>query len=159
MEHQFSHADAIEQFLIGAYGTSMRIRGDDDRHLLRHQRTQLGGFALEAAFQSADLEFEVEPLDAIVVTRTATSRLERASGGNERRYDTDELFLMSDPSRPYTARWMPGEIQNCIIDPALLARVADTAPGRRPGPVRFTSLDPRTPAAAARWWSVRCYTA
>jgi len=95
-EYEISHADAM-QFLIEAYGTSMRIFGDDDRHLLRHRRTDASAFAVETAYQSADLEFEVEPLQTLVVTRTSTSRLERASGDAHQRYDTGEIFIMSDP--------------------------------------------------------------
>ena len=158
-EYQILGADAINQFLIDAYNTPMRIHGTDDRRLLRHRRTGAGMLAVESAWQSADLGFEVEPLNVIIVTRTSTCRLERASGGAHRRYDTGELFLMSEPDQPYTARWMPGEILNCIIDPALLATVAAAAPARRPGPIRFTSLDPQTPAAAGRWWSTRSYLA
>jgi hypothetical protein len=142
-EYELSHADAIEQFLVTAYSTSMRIRSDDDRRLLRHQRTDFGAFAVETACQSADLGFEVEPLNKVIVTRTLTSWLERACDGAHRRYDVGELFLVSDPGQPCTARWMPGEIQNCIIDPAVLAQVAAAAPARRPEPIRFTSLDPR----------------
>jgi AraC-like DNA-binding protein len=158
-EYEISDADAIGQFLIDAYGTSMRIRGDDDHHLLRHRRTEAGAFATETAYQSADLEFDVEPLNSVVVTRASTSRLERASGGAHRRYGAGEVFLMSHPDRPYTARWMPGELQNCIIDPALLARVAATAPTSRFEPIRFTSLDPLTPMLAAHWWATRSYVA
>jgi AraC-like DNA-binding protein len=137
----------------------MRIYGSDTHHLLQHRRTDAGGFAVETAYQSADLEFEVEPLQSLVVTRTSTSRLERASGGAHRRYDAGEVFIMSDPDRPYTARWMPGEIQNCIIDPAAIARIAATEPARRVQPIRFTSLDPQTPAAGARWWATRSHVA
>lgn len=156
---EFSEAGAIEQFLVGAYGTSMRIRSTGDRHLLRHQRVDAGVMAVETAYQSADLSFAVEPLNALVVTRTVTSRLERATRGADRRYDTGELFLMSEPDLPYTARWRPGEIRNCIISPDLLAQTAAAAPARRPQPLRFTSLDPVTPAAADRWWATRSYIA
>ncbi len=158
-EYEFSSADAIEQFLVEAYGTSMRIRGDDDRHMLRHRRADAGAFAVESAYQSADLEFEVEPLNKIVVTRTSTGRLDRVSNGAHRRYDVGDLFLMSEPDRPYTARWMPGELQNCVIDPVLLTRVAASAPAGRAEPVRFTSLDPKSPAAGASWWAARSYVA
>ena len=85
--------------------------------------------------------------------------MERASDGAHRRYGTGELFIMSDPGRPHTGRWLPGEIQNCIMDPATLARAAATAPAWRPGPIRFTSLDPRSPAAASHWWATRSYVA
>lgn len=46
-----------------------------------------------------------------------------------------------------------------MLDPALVDRIAATAPGRRPQPIRFTRLDPTTPAAAAHWWATRCYVA
>lgn len=158
-EYEISDAGAMEQFLVDAYGTSMRIRGDASRRLLRHRRINAGILAMETAYQSADLEFAVEPLNKIVVTRTSTSRLERASNGAGRRYEAGELFLMSDPSLPYTARWMAGEIQNCIIEPAVLAQVAASVPARRPEAIRFTGLDPRSPAAAAQWWDTRSYVA
>lgn len=158
-EHEISGADMMEQFLVGAYGTAMRIKGDDERRLLRHRRADAGLVAVETAYQSADLQFAVEPLNKLVVSWTSTSRLERASGAASRRYDVGELFLISDPEQPYWARWLPGEIQNCIIDPATLAEVAASAPGRRPAPIRFTSFDPKTPAAAAHWWTTRSYVA
>jgi AraC-like DNA-binding protein len=158
-EHELSHPDAIERFLALAYGTSVRVRGAGDRRLLRHRRHDVGPYAIEAAYQSDDLELEMEPLQRILVTRTSTSRLERTSNGFHRCYDVGELFFMSEPERSCKARWLPGEIQNCMIDPVLLARVACAAPARRPEPIRFTSLDPQTPAGAAHWWATRSYVA
>jgi AraC-like DNA-binding protein len=158
-QYELAEAGAIEDFLVQAYGSSMRIRGGDGHSLLRHQRTDAGAVAVESAYQSADLSFAVEPLHKIVVTRTVTSRLERASGSEDRSYETGELFIMSQPDRPYTARWLPGEIQNCIIDPDLLTQVAATTPARKPAPIRFTSLNPHTPDEAARWWATRTFVA
>jgi AraC-like DNA-binding protein len=157
--HEISRADAIEHFLASAYGTSIRIRGRDGHRLLRHRRIDAGPVAAETAYQSADLNFEVGPLRKLIVIRTSTCRIERASDGDDRRYGVGEVFLMCQPDRPHTARWLPGQVQNCIIDPALLARVAASAPGRRPEPIRFTSLDPSTPQAAGQWWAARCYVA
>jgi AraC-like DNA-binding protein len=150
-------AGEMEQFLVGAYGASMRIRPTGGQHLLRHHRTDAGPVAVERACQSADLEFEVEPLHKLVITRTATSQLERGSDNTHGRYGTGELFIMSYPELPYTARWLAGEIENTIIDPALLARIAATAPGRRPLPLRFTGLDPVPPQAAAQWQAARSF--
>lgn len=47
----------------------MRIHGAADPRLLRHRRTDGGPVAVETAYQSADLEFEVEPLNRVVVHR------------------------------------------------------------------------------------------
>ncbi len=158
-EYETSHADEIASFLIDAYGASMRIRTSDERRLMRHRRVDAGAFAIESTHLSADLDFEVEPLTRLVITRTSTARMNRASGGADRRYGTGELFILSQPGQPYTARRMAGGVQNCVIHPALLPEVAAVAPARRPGPIRFTSLDPHTPAAAARWWATRTYVA
>jgi AraC-like DNA-binding protein len=156
---EVSGADKMEQFLVEAYGASMRIRATGGHHLLQHRRTDAGVIAVESAYQSADLQFEVEPLNKIVVTRTATSRLKRGSDDTYGRYDTGALFLMSYPELPYTARWMPGEIENTIIDPGLLARIAAATPARRPQPLRFTRLDPHSAAAAAQWQAAHSYVA
>jgi AraC-like DNA-binding protein len=158
-EIEISGTGEVEQFLVDAYGTGMRIRGPVSKPLLRHHRIDAGLIAAESAYQSADLQFDVEPLNKLVVTRTSTSRLERSSDDTHGRYGTGELFLMSYPHLPYTARWMPGEIENTIIDPARLARTAGTAPARRPQPLRFISLDPRSAAAAAQWQATRSYVA
>src|ERR1700749_3164326 len=115
--HEISRADAIEHFLAAAYGTSVRIRGRDDRCLLRHRRVEAGPIAAETADQSADLDFEVEPLHKLLVVRTTSCRMERASDGARRRYGAGDVFLMGQPDRPHTARWLPGRVQNCVIDP------------------------------------------
>jgi AraC-like DNA-binding protein len=156
---EVSGSDEMEQFLVDAYGASMRIRPAGGRHVLRHHRTDAGPVAVERAYQSADLDFEVEPLHKIVITRTATSQLERGSDDAHGRYGTGELFVMSYPELPYTARWLAGEIENTIFEPALLARIAATAPARRPQPLRFTGLDPLTPGLAAQWQRARSFVA
>lgn len=157
----FESADphAIELFLAGAYGARMRIRSADQSRFLRHRRTDAGAFAIDVVEQSADRTFAVDPMRTVVVTRVTTARIERACRLDERRYDAGDLFLAAHPDAFYTCRWYPGEIANCVIEPALLARVAATAPGRRGGPIGFTSLEPVSPAASAQWWATRSYVA
>jgi AraC-like DNA-binding protein len=152
-------ADTIEQRLVGLYGAEMRIRGHDRRSLLRHRRITAGAIAVESAEHSADLEFRVEPLKQLVVLRSSSARIHRACGECDGRYDTGQVLMLNHPGRPHAARMMPGQIDTCLIDPHLVARVAAAAPGRRPEPIRFTSLDPRSPAAAAHWWTTRTYVA
>lgn len=156
---ELTEPDAIRDFLTVAYGTGMRIQGNDERHLFRHRRIDAGTFAMEAAEQYDCLHMEVEPLRQLVITRLTTGRVDRRCGGADKRYDAGDLFITADPDLSYTATWSSGEILNCVIDPALLARVAAPAPGRRPQPIRFTGLDPHTPAAAEHWWATRNYVA
>jgi AraC-like DNA-binding protein len=158
-ELEISGTGEIEQFLIEAYGTSMRIRAEGDRPWLQHQRAGAGMVAVETVAQSGDLDAAVEPLHAIVVTRVETSQVERVTHHSDRRYGPGDLFMVSEPDLPHAARWLPGETRNAVIDPALLAEVADAGPARRPIPIHFTSLDPVSPAAAASWWATRSYVA
>ncbi|RZU51664.1 AraC family transcriptional regulator [Krasilnikovia cinnamomea] len=154
---ELTDADAIETLLSDAY-SSMRVRSSDPP-LLRYQRVDAGPFALDSLEQSAVLDVRVEPLQAIVVDRTTTARVDARRGGETSRYDTGELFLAALPDQPYAARVMPGRIDACVLDLGLITRVAAAAPGRRPEPIRFISPDPLSPAVAAHWWSTHRYVA
>jgi len=158
-DYEIAGADEIQQFLVNAYSTSIRTRSDDRPHRLHHHRTDAGSVAMESADQSADLDIEAEPLNVLVVARTSSSRLERATAGADRRYRAGELFILNHCDRPYTVRRQAGGIHNCVIDPAVFTRVATPAPGRWPQPIRFTGLDPLTPALAGQWWVTRSYVA
>lgn len=155
---EVTDADAIHDFLATAYGARMRLRRADQHQVFRHRRADAGLFALETVEQSGTVRLASGPMSKIVVSRSTTARVERRSGPSDRRYDAGDVFLTSDPEVSHTATWS-GVVSNCVLDPALLARVAAPAPGRRPGPIRFTGLDPRSPAAAAYWWATRCHVA
>lgn len=153
-----SDAEAIHDFLVTAYGAQMRVRRGDHPQVFRHRRADAGSFALESVEQTDTVHLAVDPLRRIVVTFSTNARVERSSGPSDRRYDAGDLFLAADPERSHTATWS-GAVLSCVLDPGLLARVAAPAPGRRPEPIRFTGLDPRSPAAAGYWWATRCHVA
>ena len=156
--HTVTGADAIEQFLSGTY-TGLRLRTDIDRPQLRHDRTDAGTFALDDTEQNTSMDFHIGPPNAILIGRMVTCQMQRTCGDADQRYAPGDLFISTYPDQPYTARWLPGKLAGTALDPSLLTRVAATAPGHRPQPLRFTSLDPTTPAAAAHWWNTRCYLA
>ena len=52
-----------------------------------------------------------------------------------------------------------GELDTCVLGLEQLSRVAATAPSRRPAPIRFTRLEPRSTAMAAQFWATRSYVA
>jgi AraC-like DNA-binding protein len=54
---------------------------------------------------------------------------------------------------------LPGRVDTCVFGLELLSRVAATAPSRRPGPIRFTSLEPRSTTMAAQFWATRSHIA
>ena len=153
---ELTDADAMVATFTAAYGNRMRVRGD--RLVMRYQRIEAGPVALDTLMQSGTLDFAIEPVDErLVVTRMSSARLERECGGEHGRYRPGDTFLMAYPDLPYTVRYHPGGARNCVFDPAMLGRVAATAPGRRPEPLRFLSLDPRSPEAAVNWWAAYGY--
>ncbi|MEU4560608.1 helix-turn-helix domain-containing protein [Actinoplanes sp. NPDC023936] len=154
---QSTDADAISGYLSDVYGSGMRVRSSDQRVHLSHRRTHTADFHLESIAQSATLDFHGEPLPTIVIVTTHTARLHRASGDDDRRYQPGDTCLGAYPGRPFTCTWSPGELTTCVLDPGILARVAATAPGRWAAPIRFTSLDPCSPAAATRWRDTHAY--
>ncbi len=156
---ELSGPAAIHDFLADAYGAGLRMHGAGQTDRMSHRRTEAGGFSLDTLTQSAELTFEVDPLRTVVVTRIATARLSRVCRGSDGRYDRGDLFLTAYPGRPHTSHLSPGELATCVLDPAAVALVAATAPGRRLSPIRFTSLEPTSPASAARWWATWSYVA
>ncbi|BFU47368.1 helix-turn-helix transcriptional regulator [Krasilnikovia sp. MM14-A1004] len=154
---ELTDADAIEHLLSGAYST-MRVRSSQPPRL-RYHRLDAGTFALDTFEQTAVLDVRVEPLQTIVVDRATTACVDARRRGCAGRYDAGDVFLAALPDQPYTARVMPGRIDVCVIDLALVTRVAATAPGRRPEPIRFLSPDPLSTAVAAHWWSTRQFVA
>ncbi|WP_328473832.1 helix-turn-helix domain-containing protein [Actinoplanes sp. NBC_00393] len=155
---ELTDADAIQQTFTVDYGNRMCLRTEHERPAMRYQRTEAGPLALDTLVQTATMDFAIEPLDGrLVVTRSSSARLERTCADTAGRYEAGDLFLMAYPDEPYTVSFHPGGARNCVIDPALLHRVAANAPGRKPQPLRFTSLDPHSPQAAADWWATYAY--
>ncbi|GAA3222683.1 helix-turn-helix domain-containing protein [Actinocorallia longicatena] len=151
--------DAVEDFLSTSYGTSVRIRHRDGRADLRARRTSAGTFSLDAFRQTVDLSLDVEPLNAVVVSMPTDARVDRRSSDGEGRYGPGDVLLVANPDRPYRVRCLPGGLVNITLDRSVLDQVAEGAPARRPAPIRFTGLDPVSPAAAAHWRSTRLYLA
>ncbi|MDI6105133.1 AraC family transcriptional regulator [Actinoplanes sp. NEAU-A12] len=154
---QSTDADTIGTYLSDAYGAGMQVRSSEQRPLLRHRRTHTTGFDVDAIAQSATLDFQGEPLPTVVIVATSTARLHRTSGDSDRRYGPGEICLGAYPGLPFTCTWSPGELTTCVLDPAALAHVAAPAPGRHTPLIRFTSLDPLSPAAAAHWRHTHSY--
>ena len=147
-------ADAIEEFLRAAYGRT-RISTGNHVARLRSQSLEAGSFFFDRLTQSTTVDFQAEGSQRVVICWASEARIRCERGREDHRFDPGDVFLV--PQQALTGRMLSGSIKTCVIDAALLARVAATAPDRCPGPIRFTSMVPRAPAAGAHWISTRSY--
>ncbi|MDG4780988.1 helix-turn-helix transcriptional regulator [Micromonospora sp. WMMD961] len=150
--HQFDSRDpvAIQQFLSTTYDPKLRVHS---RHgyQLSHHRVDAGPFALATTRQTGHLDIDASTLSGLVVGSSRTARVDRACDGSADRFGPGDVFLVTRPEMPCSVRWLPGEVELCVLDLSILAQVATTAPTRRPGPIRFTNLSPASAALARQW--------
>ncbi len=72
-------------------------------------------------------------------------------GHAEHWHAAGEPYLAVQPGRPRTAMVRGSDHDQVIIDAALIARVAEGAPGRVPQPLQFTGYQPISSEAAQAW--------
>ncbi|WP_433302346.1 helix-turn-helix transcriptional regulator [Actinoplanes sp. CA-030573] len=137
----------------------MRVRSKPKHPLLRFSVADATTFTIHTMRQSAVLDLQIEPLNMVTVCRLVSAHLHHSRGGSDQRYGPGDLCLGVYQDRQYTARMQPGEYTSCLLDLTELAKVAATAPNRRPQSIRFTSLNPVSAAAAEQWWNARTYAA
>jgi AraC-like DNA-binding protein len=92
-----------------------------------------------------------EPLDSLIIVQIDSGRMERECGDVSERFLTGDVFVDAEPTLPATLRMLGVEAQTVMLDLAVLAQVAAASPGRVPGPIRLTSLQPRSALAALQW--------
>ena len=148
---------AAEHILRGAYG-SVRIGAHGRRGRLRLAQAPLGpSVRFDQVSFSASFNVTASPLGAIAIAHLRSGRVANASDGSERAYRPGDAFLATQPDHPYAARMAEMELEVAHLDPLLVSRVADTAPGRAGQPVRFTGYEPVSRQAAATWKSTYAY--
>jgi len=108
---------------------------------------------------SLECSFDVQanPLGVLALVQLRSGRASYGSCHSERHYGPGDVFLIARPEHPYTSRCVNYDVAVTVISPAVLGRVAATAPGRSPQPVRLTRYEPVGPAAAGRWQATFAY--
>jgi len=153
---------------VAFFGSTVRSTvhssGVSDGSPLRYSRIDAGTFSLDDVRLPLEYSFHVEPIGWLNISHRICGTGERDTQGTSDRYGPGDLYIAAQPDRPYTG-WSTGSasgdscLQLVYLDLALLAQVAATEPGRRSGPVRFTSMAPMSAAAVACWNAARNYAA
>jgi AraC-like DNA-binding protein len=146
-----------EDFLVRAY-TKMNIGGDGENSSSRISRRWLGSVSYDELDFSYDMSYDADPLGRILLCRTHDGHIEEDYIGEPTDvFEPGDLTLFSPPELPSSGRICSARYDLTGFDPGLLDRVAATAPGRRPEPVRITGHRPVSVQAARRLSAVIDY--
>ncbi|MCZ7434820.1 helix-turn-helix domain-containing protein [Micromonospora sp. WMMC241] len=151
--------DLAEQILRESYGGNIRLdAGDSPPRLRLEAATVTPSVRLDRIIFGLHFDVRVDPLGTLVICRLGAGRLAyHPAGGEETTYGPGDAFIPAQPERGLTVDCAEADFHTAVLDPALLDSVAATAPGRRPEPVRFTSHQPVSAAAAEAWDTVYGY--
>ncbi|MGC4885570.1 hypothetical protein [Micromonospora sp. DT227] len=132
------------QILHDNYGGNICIDAGSSFDSLRLEATVITPSArLDQITFGLSFHVQADALGRLVVCRMSSGGLAyHPAGGVATAYGPGDAFIPIRPERGFTADCAEADFRTTVLDPVLLGSVAETAPGRRPEPVRFTSHQP-----------------
>jgi AraC-like DNA-binding protein len=142
--------DEARHYLETAYGTTLRLTSR--LGTVRHHRADHGSFAVDHVKIDAELDFDAEPMPALVVVDMIRGDLEHTRDHlTDHSIDGDSV-LAAGWNMPFRGHSEGHEIRTTTLTAeALTAAVAEVDPDYPWQHISFTSYVPRSPAAGARW--------
>jgi AraC-like DNA-binding protein len=144
-----------QRILSNTYGR-MQIDAQGHRAGMRLVQASLGPVRFDQVSFAMDFVAKGVAPDNLIFGQITAGQV-RYGPGDHRDYAQGQVFLASQPGRPYTATVRDAELELAVFDPALPSQVAATAPDRAPKPVRFTGYEPVSAQAAQRWKATYAY--
>jgi AraC-like DNA-binding protein len=148
--------DAAAEVLSRTYGP-VRITARGQRRGIRLEQATLGPVQLHDVALGMEYDAVGNGPRSLVFGEVTSGRFRQTSEGGDRYYQPGDLFFAGQPGHAYTATVHDVSLRVAVIDPALTAQVAATAPGRPPAPVRFTGHRAVSPQAASQWTATVAY--
>ncbi len=145
--------DAAYEALSSIYGIR-RFAAPGEQPYVRIDHDQLGPAELHHLTFSMECDLDGPPMGAYFFGQLAGGniRYHRTDGGWESpAYGAGDVFLAVQPDIPWHGDIVNAELEFASLRAPLLAQVADTTPGRRAEPIRFTGYQPATAQDASRW--------
>jgi AraC-like DNA-binding protein len=146
-------AEAAHQMLVGTYG-AMRFSVTGERHRARVVRHTVGPIELHHNTFTMRFQVDADPIRRFTMGRVLGGSFSYRRGAERSDNGTGDIFMIAYPDSPYQSVNVDVDLEFAVIDPALLALVADTdtGTGRGAEPFRFTGTHPVS-AQAMRLWS------
>jgi AraC-like DNA-binding protein len=139
-----------EDFLVRNY-TRMRIGANGEHRRARIRRRWSGPVTFDELSFSYNMSYNADPLGKILLCRVHTGRIEENFIGEPQDvFAPGDLTLLSPPELPYSGQVCQASYDLTGLPPALLDRVASSAPGTKSEPVQLTGHRPISAAAGRR---------
>ncbi|WP_158273836.1 helix-turn-helix transcriptional regulator [Micromonospora sp. RP3T] len=151
--------DLAEHILHDNYGGNIRIDASGSFDALRLDAAEITPSArLDRITFGLSFNVQADALGVLVICRIDSGRLAYHPAGDvATAYGLGDAFIPVRPERGFTADCATADFHTAVLDPALVESVAEAAPGRRPGLVRFTSHKAVSAHATQRWDTVYGY--
>ncbi|GAA2253099.1 hypothetical protein GCM10010145_21070 [Streptomyces ruber] len=142
--------DAAEEWLSRTYAKIRIGSRSPDAGRIRIRRDALTAVTADRLDIRLEMTYDVAPLGRVSVCCMHSGTLrDHTFPGVEDAYGPGEVGTLAPPHLPYSGRICDNaQYTIALLEPGLLAQVAETAPQRRPQPVRLTWHRPHSPAAA-----------
>jgi AraC-like DNA-binding protein len=160
IEFTTTDTDLTIHYINTAYQTKLtrlRVGSARDGDIFRHSRADGGYFALDDMWWPVALSFRQTPLNSLIIIHVDAGKLGRECGTDDDRFLAGDIFVDADPDLPATMRVFDVDLRLVRLDLPMLTQVAATSPARAPRPIRFTSYQPVSPAAAQHWCRTVAY--
>lgn len=137
-----------EDFLRTAYATVRVGERPEMPNRLRVKRGALGSLRIDEVQLSYDMGWQTEPSSSIRLSRVHSGRVHEHFGdGSTSSYGPGDVMVVGQPDQPFAGRCEHAYFDVVLLRSDLLQRVAASAPGYTPQPVRLTGRRPASPAA------------
>jgi AraC-like DNA-binding protein len=142
--------DEARQWLDSVYGTSLRLTGPLGK--VRHHREDHGSIAFDHIKIDATFTFDSDPLPVLLVVDVFGGTTEYSRDGVTDRLEDGGSTLVTGWGMPFTGQADHPQIRVTTVTPETLrAAVEEVAPGHPWRDITFSSYQPRSAAAGARW--------
>ncbi|MEV6342332.1 helix-turn-helix domain-containing protein [Actinoplanes sp. NPDC051851] len=147
-----SDVEHAEHVLRETYGGNIRVdTGRVPAGIRLETAPIVPGLRLDQIDLGLDFGLRAEPLGVLVICRIRSGSLAYRCDGGPRSYGPGDVFIPVRPDEAYAVSCAETDFTTAVLDPALPGRMADTEPGRRPEPVRFSGHAPLSLEAAQTW--------
>jgi AraC-like DNA-binding protein len=153
---EIDDAADVDEFLEDVYGVTLRLRRQQCKKregaLLTHERVNVGPFAIDEVYLPGELSVAPDPLNQVIAMWASGGRVSAECDGKTSEAGAGEIALLSQPHLPYRAHAIDLRVTLLQLEPALVAGVASgLPPAQAPLPLRFSSFEPVSAAAADLW--------